>query len=304
MEKNPVSVKFILDEFRNKLAANYGREEVMQFTFLLFEECKGWTKAEVHLNSRKLIKGEEAAWFWNALRQLQENKPIQYILGATQFLDTKIKVQEGVLIPRPETEELTAMILRDSLYRQHEDLSLLDIGTGSGCIPVAIKKHMPGMDVNALDISPVALQVAKENSTLNQCKVKFILADIFDRHGWKNFPGYNIIVSNPPYIPESESSSMQPNVVVFEPHEALFVTDEDPLRFYTAIAEFAYLHLIRPGSLYLEINERFGKQIKEFLLSTGFDKAEILKDIHGKDRFICAEAKTTMLDTSYWNVEH
>jgi len=304
MENNTVSVKMILDEFMQKLAANYEPTEVMQFAYLLFEEWMGWPKAEVHLNSRKLLKGEEAARFRDALGQLQKNKPIQYIIGVTHFLDTKIKVQEGVLIPRPETEELVAMILRDSRHRQYEDLSLLDIGTGSGCIPVAIKKQMPGIEVNALDISPVALQVAKENSILNRCKVKFILADILDRHGWKNFPGYTIIVSNPPYIPESEGSSMHPNVVGYEPHEALFVTDEDPLRFYTAITEFAYLHLVRPGSLYLEINERFGKQIKEFLLSTGFDKAEVLKDIRGKDRFIRAEAKTTMLDTSYWNVEH
>jgi release factor glutamine methyltransferase len=163
---------------------------------------------------------------------------------------------------------------------------------------------MPGMEITALDISEVAMRVAKENSTLNQCRIKFIHSDILDRQGWKDFPGYTIIVSNPPYIPESERSSMHPNVTEYEPPEALFVTDEDPLRFYTAIAEFAFLHLLRPGSLYLEINERFGKQIREFLLSTGFDKAEVLKDIHGKDRFIRAEAKTTMLDTSYWNVEH
>jgi release factor glutamine methyltransferase len=304
MENKPVSVKMILDEFKQKLDANYGQAEVMQFAYLLFEAWMGWTKAEVHMESRKVLKGEEVSRFRDALRQLQENKPIQYIIGATHFLDTKIKVQEGVLIPRPETEELAAMILRNSRHRQYEELSLLDIGTGSGCIPVAIKKQMPGMDVTAIDISPLALQIAKENSTLNQCRVKFILADILDRQGWKNFPGYTIIVSNPPYIPESERLSMHPNVVEYEPHEALFVTDEDPLRFYTAIAEFAYLHLVRPGSLYLEINGRFGKQIREFLLSTGFDKAEVLKDIHGKDRFIRAEAKTTMLDTSYWNVEH
>ena len=304
MENNLVSVKMILDKFRYGLSANYEQAEAMQFAYLLFEEWMGWTKAEVHINSGKLLKGEESARFWDALAQLQKNKPIQYIIGVTHFLGTKIKVREGVLIPRPETEELTAIILRDYRHRQYEELSLLDIGTGSGCIPVAIKKHMPGMDVTALDISPLALQLAKENSTLNQCLVKFILADILDRQGWKAFPGYTIIVSNPPYIPKSESLWMHPNVIEHEPHEALFVSDEDPLQFYTAIAEFAYLHLIRPGSLYLEINERFGKQISEFLLSIGFDKAEVLKDIHGKDRFIHAEAKTTMLDTSYWNVEH
>ena len=163
---------------------------------------------------------------------------------------------------------------------------------------------MPGMEVTALDISTVALQVATENSVFNQCYVKFIQTDILDRQGWKNFPGYTVIVSNPPYIVESERLSMHPNVVEYEPYEALFVKDEDPLQFYTAIAEFAFLHLVRPGSLYLEINELFGTRIREFLLSIGFDKAEVLKDIHGKDRFIRAEAKTTMLDTSYWNVEH
>jgi release factor glutamine methyltransferase len=304
MENNPVSVKMMLDEFRQKLAANYNRAEVMQFAYLLFEEWMGWTKAEVHLNSLKILKGEEQERFREALAQLQKNKPIQYIIGVTHFLGMKINVRKGVLIPRPETEELAAMILRDSCHRQYEDLSLLDIGTGSGCIPVAIKKQMPETEVSALDISPIALQVAEENSILNECKVKFILADILDRQGWKKFPGYSIIVSNPPYIPENEGSSMHPNVFEYEPHEALFVTNEDPLRFYIAIAEFAFIHLVRPGSLYLEINERFGKQVKELILSTGFDRAEILKDIHGKDRFIRAEAKTTMLDTSYWNVEH
>ena len=163
---------------------------------------------------------------------------------------------------------------------------------------------MLGMNIEAMDNSTAALEVAKENSSLNQCKVKFILADILDREGWEYFPLFHIIVSNPPYIPESERSSMRANVVDYEPHEALFVKDEDPLRFYKAIAEFASLHLLRPGWLYLEINERFGNQVKIILLSSGFEKVEILKDIHGKDRFIRAEAKAVMLDTSYWNIEH
>jgi release factor glutamine methyltransferase len=193
MENNLVSVKMILDKFRYGLSANYEQAEAMQFAYLLFEEWMGWTKAEVHINSGKLLKGEESARFWDALAQLQKNKPIQYIIGVTHFLGTKIKVREGVLIPRPETEELTAIILRDYRHRQYEELSLLDIGTGSGCIPVAIKKHMPGMDVTTLDISPLALQLAKENSTLNQCLVKFILADILDRQGWKAFPGLSAI---------------------------------------------------------------------------------------------------------------
>jgi release factor glutamine methyltransferase len=276
----------------------------MQFVYLLFEEWKFWNKADIQLNREQELKGEEVARFRDALYQLQLNKPIQYIIGAVQFLQAKIKVREGVLIPRPETEEMAAMILEDNGHRKYEELSLLDIGTGSGCIPVSVKQQMPAFDVTAIDISPAALEIAEENSILNQCNVRFILADILDRQGWKNFPGYTIIVSNPPYVPESERASMHPNVLEYEPHSALFVTDSDPLQFYRAISEFAFLHLLRPGWLYLEINERFGKQVRDFLLSSGFDKAEVMKDIHGKDRFIRAEAKTTMLDTSYWNVEH
>jgi release factor glutamine methyltransferase len=304
MENIFVSVKMILDEFRQKLVENYRQEEIMQFVYILFEEWKGWSKAEVLLERQKLLKKDEVQRFREAIGELQKNKPIQYIIGVSYFLGTKIKVREGVLIPRPETEELVSLILSDYQHRQYENLSLLDIGAGSGCISVAIKKKVPCFDISTIDISIVALNIAKENALLNQCKIQFTVGDILDRQQWRDFPGYTIIVSNPPYVTESESTVMHSNVLDYEPHEALFVTDDDPLKFYKAIAEFTVLHLLRPGSLYLEINERFGKQIRELLLSKGFDKAEVLKDIHGKDRFIRAEAKTLILDTSYWNVEH
>jgi release factor glutamine methyltransferase len=304
MENDLVSVKMIFDEFRCKLAKDYGEKESTQFAYILFEEWMGWTKADVNIEKSSLLKGEDVLRFWEALRQLQENKPIQYITGVTHFLNTKIKVREGVFIPRPETEELAGLILKDYHHRQFENLSLLDIGTGSGCIPVAIKEEIPGIDATAIDISDVALNLAIENSALNNCGIKFLLADIIDRQNWKKFPGYMIIVSNPPYVLESERLSMHPNVVGYEPYESLFVPDNEPLKFYKPIAEFAFQHLLRPGSLYLEINERFGKPIRELLLSIGFDKADVLKDFQGKDRFIRAEAKTVNLDTSYWNVEH
>ena len=289
MENNRVSVKMILDGFSQKLAENYRQEEIMQLAYVLFEEWMGWTKADIHIERQKFLKGEEVVRFRKALEELQKNKPIQYITGVSHFLDTKIKVTEGVLIPRPETEELVSLIINDYQHRQYESLSLMDIGTGSGCIPVAIKKQMPCFDITAIDISTVALDVARENSLLNQCNIQFILADILDRQEWKNFPVFSVIVSNPPYVTESERILMHPNVVDYEPGEALFVTDNDPLKFYKAIAEFAFLHLSRPGSLYFEINERFGNPIKELLLSTGFDKADVLKDIHDKDRFIRAK---------------
>jgi release factor glutamine methyltransferase len=304
MKNNFVSVKSIIDEFRKGLALIYPQEEIMQFIYLLFEEKFGWSRAVVHIKFQLILNDEAAIWFRDALDQLLKHRPIQYIIGSSQFLDIRIRVREGVLIPRPETEELVETLIHDYYHRRYEDLSLIDVGTGSGCISIAIKKQLPGFEVTALDISQVALQVAKENAETNQCKLKLIHADILDRDQWKTYPGYNVIVSNPPYITESERLLMRHNVTDYEPKEALFVKDTNPLQFYEAIAEFAFLHLIHPGSLYLEINERFGKEIRDCLLSIGFNDVEVLNDIHGKERFIHGKTKMTMLDTSYWHVEH
>ena len=304
MENKQASVKIIINKFRDELAGKYNNEEILQFTYILFEEWMGWSRADVHLNSQNLLKEFEVQSFLKALKELNNNRPIQYITGRTHFLDTEIKVCEGVLIPRPETEELVQLIMNDHHHRQYEQLSLLDIGTGSGCIPIVIKKRFPGFDVTAIDDSQVALDIAGKNALLNNCRINFQQADIFDHTWWDIVSSFSLIVSNPPYVLESERSLMQKNVTDYEPHEALFVSDDDPLVYYKAIGEFAFIHLLRPGSLYLEINERFGRQIKDILLSIGFDKVDVLQDIHGKDRFIRAEAKTTFLDTSYWHVEH
>ncbi|MGA3013270.1 MAG: peptide chain release factor N(5)-glutamine methyltransferase [Bacteroidales bacterium] len=304
MENNKVSVKFIIDKFGQELRGQYRQEEILQFAYILFEEWMGWSRLDVHLNSQKLLKRGEVHSFLEALEQLKNNRPIQYITGVTHFLDLEIKVREGVLIPRPETEELVQLIMNDHHYRQYEQVSILDIGTGSGCIPIAIKKQFPGFDITAIDDSQVALDIAGTTALFNNCRINFLQADILDRNLWDSVSSFSLIVSNPPYVLESERSLMQRNVIDYEPHEALFVSDDDPHIYNKAIGEFAFFHLLRPGSLYLEINERFGRQIKDLLISTGFDKVEIIKDIHGKDRFIRAEAKTTFLDTSYWHVEH
>jgi len=288
MDDSDVSLKMIIDEFRQNLVDKYGQEEVMQFLYLLFEELKGWNKADVHLKYQTFLKGNEVTRLRDILSQLKNNRPIQYIIGSTQFLNTLLKVKEGVLIPRPETEELVLLILNDFDYQKAESLSLLDIGTGSGCIAIALKKQIPELAVTALDFYQEALKVANINSKLNNCRINFLLSDILDKPNWKDFHEYDIIVSNPPYVTENERSSMHPNVLEYEPFEALFVTDEDPLKFYSSITEFSFLHLKRPGSLYLEINERFGTRIKAHILSKGFNSAEVLKDLNGKDRFIRA----------------
>ncbi|MCX6244134.1 MAG: peptide chain release factor N(5)-glutamine methyltransferase [Bacteroidetes bacterium] len=284
-----IPVKKIIEEFRQKLTETYGEVEVMQFVYLLFHEWKGWTKAQLHLHTGVMLEGEEGARFLDALRKLEKNTPIQYIIGATDFLEVRLNVHPGVLIPRPETEELAALVIRENLHRHGRDLSLLDIGTGSGCLAIAIKKQIPGMAITAIDLSEIAVRTAKENSEMNGTQVTVLKANILDREAWKDFPSYSIIISNPPYVTKSEKTVMHPNVVDHEPHQALFVPDHDPLIFYSAIGAFACEHLIRPGLLYLEINERFGEEVKNILLSAGFDRAEVLKDIHGKDRFVHAE---------------
>jgi release factor glutamine methyltransferase len=289
MENKPATAKSILGLFRVKLQPLYELPEIDQFVYILFEEWKGWSRADVHLNFDIAVNKEEETRFLDALEQLQKNRPIQYIIGVTHFLDVTLTVREGVLIPRPETEELTAMILRDYKTLQYGKLSLLDIGTGSGCIPVAIKKRISEAEVTAIDKSEMALQVAGENAKQNGCDIRFLRMDILDRESWSGLPSYSVIVSNPPYIAEQERISMRPNVLGYEPGEALFVNGNDPLLFYRAIAGFAFLHLLRPGLLYLEINERYGREVAEIILSEGFDSAEILQDLQGKDRFVKAQ---------------
>jgi len=289
MKINPVSVKKIIGEFRRRLTDTYGEAEVMQFIYLLFHEWKGWTKAQVHLESSQMLEGEEHARFLDALDRLEKNEPIQYIIGVTDFLGVRLKVHPGVFIPRSETEELAALIIHENREGSNEKRSLLDIGTGSGCLAISLKKEMPGMDVTAIDLSETAIRNAKANSEMNGSPVTFIRADILNREECKDLPVCNIIVSNPPYVTNSEKPAMRRNVFDYEPHEALFVKDHDPLMFYNAIAVFATEHLSRPGMLYLEINERFGNEVRDVLLSCGFIEVRILKDIHGKDRFVRAE---------------
>jgi release factor glutamine methyltransferase len=276
----------VIEAFKKQLAGSYSPQEILQFVYLLFHEWKGWNRAQVHLESRTLLAGEELTRFLDALARLESNLPIQYIIGETSFLGTRLKVRPGILIPRPETEELAALILRDHLHTSHDEVSLLDIGTGSGCLAIALKKQMPWIRASATDISETAVNTATENAILNGSPVTVFRADILDRTEWGNLGMYSIIVSNPPYVTESDKREMRPNVLDHEPHEALFVKDEDPLVFYKAIAGFAAEQLLRPGQLYLEINERFGNEVRDVLLAGGFKNAAVLRDLHGKDRFV------------------
>lgn len=223
-----------------------------------------------------------------AVKDLLLNKPLQYVIGETEFLDLRIKVNEHVLIPRPETEELVQLICEREIAKNGV-LRILDVGCGSGCIGIALKKNLGASDVYGLDISENALKLAKENSKLNDADLNFILCDILDEDKWVDLGTFEMVVSNPPYIRESEKELMRKNVLEFEPLHALFVKDQDPLLFYRKIAQFCENHLAKNGTLYFEINEAFGRELKEMLATMSFNSIEIYKDINGKDRFARAE---------------
>lgn len=226
------------------------------------------------------------------LNDLQIGKPIQHILEEAHFYGAVFKVNEQVLIPRPETEELVDWIisvcsLRFSInsFDKENEVSILDIGTGSGCIPITLKKHLPKAEVSTLDVSANAIAVAKENAEQIKVKIKFIEADILT---FKSEEKFDIIVSNPPYIRDLEKSDMHNNVLVYEPHLALFVRDENPLIFYKAIADFARTNLKSNGQLYFEINEYLGDKTVEMLAAKGFIDIELRQDMQGKDRMVKA----------------
>jgi len=197
-------------------------------------------------------------------------------------------VNPSVLIPRPETEELVDWIIKDIQLLNLEACSILDIGTGSGCIPIALKKKLPNTAVSALDISVDALEVAKQNAEFHNVDVRFMQADILKIVNSKS-TAYTIIVSNPPYVLQSEKETMKPNVVAHEPHLALFVNDDDPLKFYKSIVEFAKSNLEKNGKLFFEINDLKSEELKTYLIQNGFTKVEIKKDLSGKARMIKGE---------------
>lgn len=294
MKKQPDSIKNFLLLFKNQLKNQYDENEIIQFLNILLEKYFGWGKAEVHLRSYDVLSNKDASRLYHALFELSRNRPIQYIIGAAFFAGLELAVNSNVLIPRPETEELVGLIIKENSQRQDTGLMILDIGTGSGCIAISLKLKLQNAIITALDISPSGLEVARKNADRYGCMIWFHQGDILDPEVLKDFPAYDIIVSNPPYVLEGERKVMKQHVLDFEPVEALFVPDNDPMRFNKAIARFASLHLKRPGILYLEMNELFGKEVQELLLLQGFQNIEVIQDIHGKDRFV----KALLLDSS------
>jgi len=219
--------------------------------------------------------------FQTIQERLLQQEPVQYVLGQADFYGLKFKVTPAVLIPRSETEELVHWIVESN---QLPAPSILDIGTGSGCIPITLKKKIPNARVSALDISAAALDIAKENATLNEVDIEWILLDILEPKSWTALPMYDIIISNPPYIPHREAPLMPTWVKDHEPDLALFVENEDPLLFYRTIIKFANLHLLKGGYLFFELNEFNAREVQNLLITSSLTKVIIEKDLFGKER--------------------
>lgn len=276
--------------FHNELNAIYGKDEVESLYFLSTEFYFNISRLQLALDSGFTFTKSETQQLITLLHELKAQKPIQYILGETEFYGSKFKVNSNVLIPRPETEELIDWIIKENISRQiDKKLTILDIGTGSGCIAISLAKHLPKSKVYALDVSEKALKIAEENAKVNDVEVTFIKADILNRDSWdlvfKDLE-FDIIVSNPPYVRQKEKQEMKPNVLDNEPSLALFVDDENPLQFYDTIAALAVDKLNADGQLFFEINQYLGKEMMKLLDGYKFDGVVLRKDLNGNDRMI------------------
>ena len=287
-----MKIKDTIQLFRSELKNTYSAEEIENFIFYSMNEYLGFSRRHLQLKAEQPLADTEVRRFQTIVEELKSYKPIQYILGHTEFYGYKIRVNEHVLIPRPETEELVEYILQGTRDegREADELNIIDLCTGSGCIAIALKKNLSEATVSAIDISDEALLIAKANAILNQTKINFLQGDILELNNSKSqqFNNFDVMVSNPPYVRQSEKGKMGRNVLDHEPHLALFVKDEDALVFYKAIADFALQNLAPDGKLYFEINENLGAEVKKLLETKGFKNVEVKKDMSGKDRIVAS----------------
>ena len=273
-------------KFYEALLPVYGDKEAKSLRQYLFSALHGLPQYKWLLHRHEEVWQDLKDRVEEAIPLLVNHMPVQYVLGKAWFCDLELMVAPGVLIPRPETELLIAEITEK--HRAEASLNILDIGTGSGAIAVTLAKRMKNSPVTAIDISEKALTIAATNAKNNNVSIEFIKMDILDEAAHPKLPQFNIIVSNPPYVKESEKSLMKRNVLDYEPAEALFVTDANPLLFYRTIARFAKMHLLDSGELWLEINESESTGVKSLMMNNGFTEIQVYKDFNGKDRIVSA----------------
>jgi release factor glutamine methyltransferase len=277
-------------KYQTSLALLYAVGEIQQLFLIALENVSGLSRSQYLSRRGQVVDDIVVTKMENILAGLERGEPIQHILGEAHFYGMNLVVSPDTLIPRPETEELVHLILQN--HRGQQGLKIIDIGTGSGCIAVALAKGLSNSEVWAMDVSSSALSVARENARLYRQQINFVQGDILE---WDMVFGaeqqFDVIVSNPPYITPKEKEMMHPNVLQYEPHLALFVEEEAPLLFYDYIADFALSHLLDTGSLYFEINQYLGLETADMLRKKGFVDVRLLKDINAVDRMIVAKKK-------------
>ena len=282
-------LKEIKNIFHNELDSLYPEEEVVSFFYMLIEHYLKLERFVLAMEPDLVISKSNESPLFEALSRLKLQEPIQHIIGKAHFMDMDFKVNRNVLIPRPETEELVRWIIQE-LGIQKSGIRILDIGTGSGCIAISLAKHFSKAKVYAVDISQKALDTAKENASLNVVNITFLKEDIFELDslvGSHDLDSeFDVIVSNPPYVRELEKKEMHVNVLEHEPSQALFVSDENPLKFYKRIIDFAAKNLTRGGLVFFEINQYLGKETQQLLKDHNFSEIELRKDMFGNDRIL------------------
>jgi release factor glutamine methyltransferase len=290
-----MQLKQYKDHFFDSLQNIQEEHEIESFFFILTEYLHQLKRVDVALHPNFELSEYDVEKWNTILAQLQQEKPIQYITGEAWFYGMKFQVNENTLIPRPETEELVDWILNSPITQYPSPITILDIGTGTGCIPIALKANVPQANVSAIDVSEKALELAKRNAMLNKVEINFIQANILEVEDLSKIPNsklqtnFDIIVSNPPYVRNLEKQEIKKNVLDYEPHLALFVEDTDALLFYRKIAQLALKNLSPNGLLFFEINQYLGKETVELLENLGFKNIELKKDMFGNDRMVKSE---------------
>lgn len=280
-----MTARILHREFLQQCRSVYTDGEAAAITSIIFECFTGLYKSDIIMFPERILPDTQQAKLKECLKEVLSHKPVQYITGEAWFHNLKLSVSPDVLIPRPETEQLAELVI--DFIKDKTNQKILDIGTGSGCIPVAIKYFVPHCSVTAIDISEAALKIARKNAMDHRVDIEFLERDFLDMDTWKSFGALDAIVSNPPYIPFGEKETLHRNVQDHEPGMALFVDDDDPLLFYEKIVLFAKTHLAKNGQLFTEVHEKFSKQVAAYMENNGFSTC-ILKDIFGKDRIVTA----------------
>ena len=278
-----MTIKEVYRNFIEELKMCYDAGEATAITNLVFEHFAKTSTSQIVIEGQNDLTADVFTLLQKALAQLKEHMPVQYITGNAWFYNLSFKVNDSVLIPRPETEELVLEAI--NFLKNNRDKKVLDIGTGSGCIPISIKKNIPNAQVTSIDVSETALALAKENAAVNNVEINFLQMDFLEEKNHDQFSYFDLIISNPPYIPENEKNILNKNVTDHEPHLALFVPDNNPLIFYKQILFFAETHLEKNGKILMETHENLAKETADIFIAANYEVV-IKKDMQGKERML------------------